>query len=279
MSECIGKYFIRNEISLNQEQFEDSYINEGVSLYEVIRVIEGVPLFLDKHLARLTNSAELVHKQLWLDMEEVKAKLFKLIKINGINEGNIKIVFNTGEPKPEQERNYYAYFIESHYPAEEQYKNGVSAVFCFMERNNPKAKIINKELREETNRLLRESGAYEAILVDRNEYITEGSRSNIFMVKGDKVITAPLRNVLPGITRDIVIEICISEGICFEERSVAYCSIEELDALFISGTSPKILPINKINDFILSSSTNIIVQNIMRHYNRIINNDIKANKV
>lgn len=278
MSECYGANFIKNEDVLNKAEFMDKNINEGISLYEVIRVIDKVPLFLDRHLERLNNSAALINKKIWMDKEELKSKLYKLININNYSEGNIKIIFNNLGNDLAEENNFYAFFIESHYPKEEDYKNGVDTVFCFMERSNPNAKIINKELREYSNKLIEENNVYEAILVDKQGYITEGSRSNIFMVKGDRLITAPLEDVLPGITRTIIIELCKAEGMRFEEEKVNYKDVKDLDAAFISGTSPKILPINKINDLKLSSSTNYIVQNIMRAYNISIDNYINTNK-
>jgi branched-chain amino acid aminotransferase len=267
-----------NSQVLSKEEFNDKNVSEGIPLYEVIRVIDGIPLFLDRHLRRLNNSSSFIQKDIWLNSNEIKNELFKLIDINNSSEGNIKIVFNLGNNNLIEDKNFYAYFVESHYPTEEQYQNGVSTVFCFAERSNPNAKIINNKLREYTNKLLKESKAYEAILVDNHGNITEGSRSNIFMVKGDTVITAPLNDVLPGITRDIIIEICKEEGIMFQEEKINHEQIKGLDALFISGTSPKILPINKINDFIFSSSTNNIVENIMRDYNRSIMNYIEINK-
>ncbi|MFL0246809.1 aminotransferase class IV [Candidatus Clostridium stratigraminis] len=278
MSECYGAYFIKNEEVLSKEEFNDKNINKGVSLYEVIRVIDKVPLFLDRHLERLNNSAALINKKIWINKAELKSKLYKLIKINNYSEGNIKIIFNNLGNDLVEKDNFYAFFIESHYPKEEDYKHGVDTVFCFMERSNPNAKIINKELREYSNKLIKENNVYEAILVDKQGDITEGSRSNIFMVKGDRLITAPLEDVLPGITRTIIIELCKAEGIRFSEKKVNYNDVKELDAAFISGTSPKILPIDKINDVKLSSSTNYIVQNIMSAYNISINNYINNNK-
>lgn len=279
MSECYGDYFIKNGEIIKKEEFQDKNISEGVSLYEVIRVIDGVPIFLDMHLRRLSNSANIINRTIWMNTEDLKNELFKLININKYSSGNIKIVFNIGGTSLVEEKNFYSYFIESHYPTEEQYINGVSTEFCFMERSNPNAKIINKELREYTNELIKKKNVFEVILVDKHGNITEGSRSNIFMVKGNKVITAPLNDVLPGITRDIVLELCKEEGIVLIEEKVNYNEVNTLDALFISGTSPKILPINKINDFNLSSSTNNIVQNIMRAYNRSIMNYIINNKL
>lgn len=279
MSECYSKFFIRNSEVLKSEDFEESIVSTGTSLYEVIRVIDKVPLFLEKHLERLKNSAQIVNLKLWMDLNEVKEKLLELIKINQIEEGNVKIIFNYNNSEEHIKHTFLTYFIKHHYPSKEQYENGVPTILCFKERSNPNAKIINNELRKIADEKIKRSGAYEAILVDRNNNITEGSRSNIFMVKEDTVLTAPLTDVLPGITRQIIIEICRSENIKIEEQKVNYKDLRGLDALFITGTSPKVLPINKVEDILFNSSNNNIVQRIMKAYNKIIGNYIADNKV
>jgi branched-chain amino acid aminotransferase len=257
---------------LNSEEFSDSRTIEGTSLYEVVRVIDGVPLFLEKHLERLKNSAHIVNLKLWLNIEDIKAKMLELISVNKVEEGNIKIVFNYKNEELKQHKTFLAYFLKHHYPSDKQYSEGVGTVLCFKERNNPNAKVINTNLKNDTDEMIKKSGAYEAILVDRNGNITEGSRSNIFMVKGDTVVTAPLEDVLPGITRQVIIDICRNENIKFAEEKINYKDIDKLDALFITGTSPKVLPINTVNDYIFTSGANIIVENIMKAYNRIIHN-------
>ena len=278
MSECYRNLFIQDSEIKSCEIFSDSMITEGISLYEVVRVIDGVPLFLEKHLERLKNSASIVNLKLWLNIEEIKAKMLKLMKINKVEEGNIKLVFNYNKEGSQEKSTFLTYFLKHHYPTEQQYKEGVSTIICFMERNNPNAKIINTSLKNTTDEMMKNTGAYEAILVDKNDNITEGSRSNIFMVKQHTVVTAPIEDVLPGITREFIIEACRRENIKFAEGVIKHQDLMKLDALFITGTSPKVLPINKVNDYIFPSSTNIIVQNIMTTYNRIIEEYIKINK-
>jgi branched-chain amino acid aminotransferase len=273
VSECFRKFFVKDNEILNCDEFLDSNINEGTSLYEVIRIIDSVPIFLERHLERLQNSAAIVDLQLWMSIDEIKEKMLNLIRLNSVTEGNIKIVFNYNK-----QNTFLAYFLSHHYPSDTQYKEGVSTIFCFKERTNPNAKIINNDLRKLTDERMKEAGAYEAILVDSKGNITEGSRSNIFMVRENTVLTAPLSDVLPGITREIIIQICRDEKIKFLEERVNYSHVDELDGLFITGTSPKVLPINKIDDFVFNSSTNIIVKKIMRHYNSIISDYIINNR-
>lgn len=279
MSECYRDFFILNSKVLNNEEFEDSMVSKGTSLYEVIRIIDEVPIFLENHLERLKNSAHLAGLKLWMDIDEIKESLIKLIKVNKVKEGNVKIVFNYENKEEMFNHTFLAYFVRHHYPDKEQYENGVATILCFMERSNPNAKIINTSLRKAADEMLKESGAYEAILVDRNENITEGSRSNIFMVKGDTVLTAPLEDVLPGITRQMIIKICKDKNIKLKEEKLNYNRLKELDALFITGTSPKALPISKVENITFNSSNNSIVQKIMTAYNDIIEKYKLINKI
>jgi branched-chain amino acid aminotransferase len=278
MSECYRDLFIQDSEIRNCESFSDSMITEGISLYEVVRVVEGVPLFLEKHLERLKSSADIVNLKLWLNIEEIKAKMLELMKVNKVEHGNIKLVFNYNKEGSQERNTFLAYFLRHHYPTEQQYEQGVPTIICFMERANPNAKVINTNLKNITDEMMKKTGAFEAILVDKNDYITEGSRSNIFMMKENAVVTAPIEDVLPGITREFIIEACRRENIKFAEERIKQQELEKLEALFITGTSPKVLPINKVNDYIFPSSTNIIVQNIISAYNRIIEEYIRNNK-
>jgi len=70
------------------------------------------------------------------------------------------------------------------------------------------------------------------------------------MIKGDEVITAPVEGVLPGITRSEIIKSCEQLGLKVKEENIQYEHIKDLDGLFISGTSPKVLPINEVEGII-----------------------------
>jgi Branched-chain amino acid aminotransferase/4-amino-4-deoxychorismate lyase len=120
--------------------------------------------------------------------------------------------------------------------------------------------------RERVEKVIAENTAYEAILVNNEGYITEGSKSNIFMVQGDTVITAPVELVLPGVTRKVIIDVLKCNGIPFEERKVHFSEIDKIDGLFISGTSPKVLPVRRIGNTEFKSSSNEVIQRIMKAY-------------
>jgi branched-chain amino acid aminotransferase len=109
--------------------------------------------------------------------------------------------------------------------------------------------------------LIHES-AYEAILVNEMDQITEGSRSNIFFVKNDKLITAPDNLILNGITRKYVIQICKENKIDVVFECVRASEIRNYDAAIMTGTSPMVLPYSCINE--VSFSIKLPVIEILR---------------
>jgi len=274
MSECYRNLFIKNGHIFNTFKFDDEYLTKGKTLYEVIRIIDGIPLFLEDHLDRLYNSEKITGLNIWLSKEEIKHSISQLARANEISDGNVKIIFNFTE----ENNNFLAYFIKHSYPSEEMYNRGVPVGLFFAERENPTAKVINLSLREATDKIIKEKGLFEVILVDKDDFITEGSRSNIFMVIKDKIYTSPKEKVLPGITRNYIMKACSNLGYEVIEKKLTYKEIDLLDGLFISGTSPKVLPINRVENLNFNPQ-NEIIQNIRAQYESIIRDYIKKNKV
>ena len=91
------------------------------------------------------------------------------------------------------------------------------------------------------------------------------------MVIGSTVVTSKIENVLPGITRQFIIKTCKSLNIEFEERNIHERDIETITGLFISGTSPKVLPIKSVDEFLFNSSKNTTIKLIMQEFQVEIN--------
>lgn len=271
--ECINNFFIEDNKIKESNLFEEKWIKEGKSLYEVIRIIDGAPLFLKSHLTRFYNSAKLEGLSLWLDEKDIREKINKLIEVNKVSIGNIKLVFNFNK-----NNKFLCYFLKHNYPKGLDYKEGVKTILYHGERENPNAKVINMDFRKVVGEKIKEEKVYEAILVDRNGYITEGSKSNIFMIKDGKVITAPVEKVLPGITRQNIIDVCKNLNLKIKEEKVYYKDIDKLDGLFISGTSPKVLPIKFVDNIQFKSSENQLIVRIMKGYNDAMEKDVKDYK-
>ncbi|MDE5421733.1 aminotransferase class IV [Ancylomarina sp. DW003] len=243
MTECSQYKYIHNSKLRNTSDFKDEYFKTGLSLYEVIRVINSKPIFLSEHLNRLDNSAKQVGQYIWLNYSELIYKIELAIRKNGVREGNIKIVFNIHQ----NNRNFYCYFVHHKYPESDEYKNGVSTVIYNAERRTPNAKIYNHELRSYTNTVIKSPDIFEVILLDNLNCVTEGSRSNLFFIKDDQLVTAPDDKVLNGIVRGKVLEISKKKGIAVLKENIEYGKLDQFQAAFLTGTSPQILPIRDIN--------------------------------
>lgn len=275
----MNKEIIENHFISNGNEFETNKINQITitqpSIYEVIRVINGVPLFLEDHMKRLQHSAALLDSELQVIIPNIISDIRKLIKLNNFPEKNIKLlVYNSKKEVPD----YIMCFIKSAYPSQEQYSQGIHSILVHAERNNPNAKVINNELREMINQKLTESKAFEALLLNSRGEITEGSRSNLFFVVNGKIYTSPGQDVLIGITRKYIVQACNNLNLEIVEQPIPTSMLEHADGAFLTGTSPKLLPIASIEQKQLGSANNEIVRNILLEYDGILERYIHEHK-
>ncbi len=243
MKECSQYKYLHNSKLRDTSEFRNEFFRRGLSLYEVIRVMNSKPVFLKEHLIRLENSAKQVGQFVWLNYSELVEKIELVISRNGVRNGNIKIVFNIHQ----NNRNFYCYFVHHNYPDSQAYLEGVNTVVYNAERSHPNAKVYNHELRTYTNSIIESPEIFEVILMDNLNHITEGSRSNLFFIKADRLVTAPDDMVLNGIVRGKIIEICARMGIPVFKEDIPFETLSNYDAAFLTGTSPQILPIRSIN--------------------------------
>ena len=243
MNECFGNSFILNGELQPAEMFENHLVYDGDSIYEVLRMVKGKPLFFNDHFERLTASATLQRRRMLADFDILRNDIIALARSERLREVNLKIVFNYNKSE-----NYLIYLIESIYPTKEQNKNGVKGSLFKAERKDPESKVIDHKLRTEIYHKLLNEGAYEALLVNRNNCVTEGSRSNIFFIKDQSLYTAPEETVLSGVTRKHIIEICRENGVDVKFACIKSETIQEYDSVVMTGTSPVVLPLYCIDN-------------------------------
>lgn len=261
MNECYGKKFILNGELHPSDNFDNSLVYEGDSIYEVIRMIKGSPVFFHDHMERLESSIRIRQKETLAKISDLRKDIIELVKTEKRKDINLKIVFNYNQDS----NNYLVYFIEPIYPSEEQYKKGVKGILFYAERKDPESKVINHKLRSSIyHKLILESG-YEALLVNEENQITEGSRSNIFFLKGDTLTTAPDDKVLNGITRKYLLGICHDNAIKVKFMCVPVESIQDYDAAFMTGTSPMLLQFYCIGDIYFNVRI-ALIDNLRRLY-------------
>ena len=269
--ELTGRYFYHNGSFKDSQNFDPLFLRFGYSFYEVIRVIEKNPVFLNDHIDRFRDSLLQSKNPDYINSIDFKKITSELILRNNISEGNIKMVINFGK-----ETELFVYFIPHRYPQKKDYRNGVKVLTEDVERKEPAVKAVNLFIRELTENIMVKKKVYEVLLVDRDKNITEGSKSNIFFVKGNKVFTPPVEKVLPGITRKYVIKICREASIEIEEKNIPLEGVGNFDAVFLTGTSPKVLPVRQINGFRFDAK-NEVIWKIAEIYNQTIQDEIKGN--
>lgn len=233
-------------------------------IYEILRVIGGVPIFIEDHIERFERSAQILGVRLKFPISFFAQEVRRVIEMENMQIGNIKFAYL--DAGAESCAVFYASAYS--YPGAELYSTGADTDLLHAERDKPNAKNI-QPIRQVANDFLSRTGVYEALLVNRHGNITEGSRSNLIFQKGKTIVTAPASEVLIGITRKYVIEAVHRCGLALEERSFSTGELDGTDSACICGTSPKVLPIATIGSRRLKVGTPEQLS-IMEQYDRIL---------
>ncbi len=268
MKDNAGKYFLLSGIVRNDPQIIDVDSTSGKAAYEVIRIINGVPLFFEDHHERMKGSLEAIGLSFELNAGLIKESIEKLLAANKSDNCNVKIVMYEDEASGQPAQLFY--INKSYYPTREEADAGVRTGLFQIERDNPNAKVLNHDYKNTVSAKMQEGGYFELILVDNNGRITEGSKSNAFFIKDNSIITAPGEFVLRGITRQYVFEACKNAGFEVTERFVEAGKLQQIDAAFLSGTSIKVLPIKTIDHIELNSSANLVVDAVRHEYDKLL---------
>ena len=256
-----AKYFISENNIIDTEQFNIKELEKGFSVYEVVKIIKGIPLFFEDHINRLHQSAILKNKKIPFSDYEISKQVFSLIKINQIYEGRLKFVVRFYK----NENKLISFYLNPIKPTENDYKNGIEIQTFKAERQNPNAKVINYNLRTSVNKLIRENNIFEVLLYNEKEIISECSKSNIFFVKNNILYTSLSENVLPGITRSYIYKICKELSTEITEKKITVSELQNFESAFITGTSIGVLPVKQI-DTVNFDAANILISELSKKY-------------
>lgn len=273
-NEARNKYFKINDSIL--ENNEDDIFEQIItpSIYEVIRVIDGVPIFLEEHLDRMFTSARIINYDMLYSKDQIKESIKEVILKNKVHNQNIKLLGS----KIDDKMVFLVYFVDSFYPPKEYYSSGIKTIIFEHERDNPNAKIQKDDFRKKVKEAMDMNDAFEALLINNDGYILEGSRSNMFFVKDNKIFTAPSNQVLLGITRKYIFNIAEILNIDIVEEAIHMDDIKDLQGAFMSGTSVGVLPISRIDTRIIQSTDNEIIKRLNKAYDKLIENYIREEK-
>lgn len=218
-----------------------------------------------EHIDRLYDSAHIVQMDIPFTKEEIREATFATLNANGLKEGYIRhiVYLGTGSmglfPKENPVKVSIAAWAWGAYLGEEGLENGIRAKVSSFTRHHvnvgmTKSKVVGNYVNSIlAKREVIKSGYDEAIMLDTEGYVSEGSGANIFMVKNGLLKTTPLTSILQGITRDSVIQIARDKGIDVVEERFSRDELYIADEAFFTGTAAEVTPIKEVDDRIIGN--------------------------
>lgn len=237
----------------------------GDGIFEGIRIYNGNIFKCKEHLDRLYDSAKSIMLEIPLSYEEMEEALVETLRRNEMRDGYIRLIVSRGpgnlglDPNRCEKASVIIIVEQLAIYSEEAYKNGLKAVSVSTRRNipdalNPKIKSLNY-----LNNILVKiqsnlAGAGEAIMMNAQGYVTEGSGDNIFIIKNGVITTPPCYlGALDGITRQAIIEICEKKGYKLKEEPFTMHDIYVADEVFLTGTAAEVIAVREVDGRIIGS--------------------------
>ena len=198
-----------------------------------------------EHLARFENSAKLLDIKLPYALDDILNETEKLIVVNGMDESLVRWVLTGGVIENGSDPTFAILNEKYISPPEELYKKGIAIKTIKLKREIPEAKTLNYQIRYSNLAEMKKQGYFELLYVS-GDNVLECTTANVFMVKHSKLFT-PNAEILPGITRGIVIKLATESGIEVSQQNISLTEILQADEVFITNTTKKILPVHSIN--------------------------------
>jgi branched-chain amino acid aminotransferase len=231
----------------------------GASVYETVRTYGGRVFLLERHLGRLRESARALDIALDVTDEELAARVEETLVAAGNAESSIRIVVSAGVGSIDYRagsaaRPTVVVIVRPlpEYP-DSLYREGTRAVVVPMMRAtrgglDPRIKSSNLLTNLSALREAHRQKAYEAIMLNPDGDVAEGSMSNVFLVAKGVVRTPPISaGILEGITRELVIEVARERGYPVEERGFKPDELLRADEVFITASARQIVPIIQVD--------------------------------
>ncbi|PIQ71391.1 class IV aminotransferase [Candidatus Roizmanbacteria bacterium CG11_big_fil_rev_8_21_14_0_20_37_16] len=248
------KHFSQNGKILPIEQaviplnnIEYSY---GFGVYESLRVINGTVYFIKDHIERLIESAKIINLTHSFDEEFIEKSITDLIHDHKSKTFNLKILLIGGATKEKAILNILC--LNPLFPDRKLYRDGAEFITYNYERAFPHAKTLNMLESYLAYRKAKESGAYDALLINRGGFITEGTRTNFFCIKDRTIYTPNESDILLGVMRKAVLKVAFENNYKIIEKNISLDDIKSYDGAFVTSTSSKIMPIKSIDETILN---------------------------
>lgn len=231
----------------------------GDGVYETMRAYDGVIFMLDDHLMRLRRSASMIGLTIPLDVNGIKEAVYDTMGANSLKNAYVRLTVSRGygpiglDPDLCESPTFVIVAEKMKEYPKAYYDRGISAIISRTKRNlrdaiNPQIKSLNF-----LNNILakveaKKADAYEAIMMNSEGHITEGTISNVFFYRDDVLCTPSVEcGILDGITRNIVLNVAVREGLTIKEGEFTRDELLAAQEVFITNTTMEVMPISRVD--------------------------------
>ncbi len=264
------KIWLDGEI-IDQAEAKISVFDHGLlygdGIFEGIRMYNGRVFRLEQHIKRLFSSAKSILLKLpWTEQEVIQATV-DTIKANHLTEGYVRLVITRGVgglglnpylcPKPSM----FIIAANIQLYADESYENGLELITCATRRPTPASLSPQVKSLNYLNNVMAkieciQAGVMEGIMLNEQGYVAECTGDNVFIVRDGVVHTPPVSDgSLDGITREVIFDLCKSEGIEIRETTMTRHDIFIADEAFLTGTAAEVIPFVKLDQREIGNGT------------------------
>ncbi|ADO58080.1 branched-chain-amino-acid transaminase [Paenibacillus polymyxa] len=258
----------------------------GDGIFEGIRIYNGNIFKCKEHLERLYDSAKSIQLNIPLSPDEMLEAMAETIRLNEMRNGYIRLVVSRGagnlglDPLRCAKASVIIIVEQLAIYPEEAYLTGLKTISVSQRRNipdalNPKIKSLNY-----LNNILVKiqsnyAGVGEAIMLNSQGYVTEGSADNIFIVKNGVLYTPPCYlGALEGITRNAIIDLCAKLGYSLKEQPFTLHDVYVADEVFFTGTAAEVIAAYEVDGRTIGSGVaGPVTLELLAEFRKIVDQD------
>lgn len=234
----------------------------GMGLFETFRTYGGIPYLLDRHMSRLHSGCEQLGIRYQPDLEQIKDWVTDLLAVNGLKDGYVRLTVSAGEaelglPTGDYEKPNVLMLVKALPPVnDEVHMRGRELRLLNTRRNTPEGDVRYKSLHYMNNIIAKRellasqaSARAEGLMLNREGWLAEGIVSNLFFVKDNVIFTPAISTgILPGITRERVLELARGAGYRTEEGLYSWESLQDADEIWLTNSIQELVPVTKLSD-------------------------------
>lgn len=259
----MGLIIYCNGVFVPEEEAKVSIFDHGFlygdGIFEGIRAYHGRVFKLDEHLKRLFESAKSIHLNIGISKEQMEEIILETLRRNGLKDAYIRLVVSRGRGDlgldPNKCPRAAIFCIADQIKIFEQsmYEHGLEVKTVAIRRNNPDSLNPRIKSLNYLNNILakieaNQSGVLEAIMLNQEGYVAEGTGDNIFIYRDGVLKTPPISaGILEGVTRNAVLQLAAELGIEAREELFTRHDLYTAEECFLTGTAAELIPVIKVD--------------------------------